>query len=248
MGQREREELLQLGGGRWTLCSDKSLGTPTNSATLHTDKAALPSQPACQLLNPRAHTKYHKGEGKPQQSTPSAAVPPRCAACGSTMLEANKVSGSFFSKGTSGDTMGRCTVSLQQIPSLDAIARGTHIPMPRHQLPDPADPNGNNNGVDTLAAAHAVRKRKANSDEIHGLCRQTIEARRRQNCQLASQRPATEGGPGQLAGQTPATVGQPRHSRDRTITAARGPVAVTVRPPSASFSTRSTTLWIPNSK
>ena len=45
---------------------------PTNSAALNTDKAALPSKPACQLLNPRAHTEYHKAAGKLQQPTPSA--------------------------------------------------------------------------------------------------------------------------------------------------------------------------------
>ena len=45
--------------------------------------------------------------------------------------------------------MRTCTVNIQRIPSLDTVAKRTHVPVPRHQLPDPADPNGNNNRVDT---------------------------------------------------------------------------------------------------
>ena len=105
--------------------------------------------------------------------------------------------------------MGKCTVNIQRIPSLDAAARGTHLPVSRRQIPDPADPNSNNNGVDTLAAAHAVRNRKTSADEIQGLHRQTVEARRRQDRQLPGQRLATEGRSG--------------HSSDRASAVARRP-------------------------
>ena len=83
---------------------------------------------------------------KPQQPTPS----PRCMAYGSTMLETSKIAGPFFSKGTLGDTMGKCMVNIQRIPSLDAASRGANLPVSRRQLPDPADPNNNKNGVDTI--------------------------------------------------------------------------------------------------
>ena len=90
--------------------------------------------------------------------------------------------------------MGKCTVNIRRIPTLDAVAaRRAHLPMPRHQLPDPADAKTqNNNGVDTLAAALAVRNSKMSADKIRGIHRQTLKARRKQDRQLAGQRPATE--------------------------------------------------------
>ena len=72
--------------------------------------------------------------------------------------------------------------------------------MPRHQLPDPADPNSNNNGV---------RNRKASADEIQGLHRQTVEARRRLDRQLVGQRLATEGRSGDSSDRASAATQRP---------------------------------------
>ena len=73
------------------------------------------------------------------------------------MREIDKVSGTFFSKSPAGDTMGKCTVSIQRVPALDAIAKKTHLPMPQRQLPDTADTDRDHNRVATRAATASIR-------------------------------------------------------------------------------------------
>ena len=134
--------------------------------------------------------------------------------------------------------MGKCMVNIQQIPSLDAAtARRAHLPMPRRQLPDPADPNSDNNGEDTLAATHAIRNKKTSVDVIRGIHRQTRKARRRRDRQLPGQRLATEGRSG--------------YSSDRASTATRRPEGTSSSDSETSdcliHSTLSGPTWIPSS-
>ena len=104
-----------------------------------------------------ARTHYNSEDANPAKPVlPEASVPSRCTSCGTTMREPSKVARPFFSKGTSGDKTGTCTVDIKQIPSLDAASRRVHVT--RRQLLDPADPNSNNNDMDTYVT---IRKRKA---------------------------------------------------------------------------------------
>ena len=221
------EELLELGGGR--RLANHLQGTGTARTQLQAGRAnSQPSTPAQQNPFSRgAATGPLQEKNAPPQHAPSAAIPPRCKSCGSTMREASPVPRAIFSRGPTGDTVGKCTVRIQRVPSLDAIAKRPHLPMPQHDLPVPANSDSHNDRMAARATQASPGGRTPRRASIRGKgmdpehfqqCLAIIESsrRRRHKRAAASRSPA----PAPVR-RTPTPRG-PGDGSDGTGTATRG--------------------------
>ena len=107
MGQREREELLQLGRGRWIASPGASLDSPRKPTPSNLNVKPVPPLAPRDAPDAQPLTGTSKTKDTASQHTPSAAIPPRCKSCGSTMRETDKVPGTFFSRRHNGEMHGQ---------------------------------------------------------------------------------------------------------------------------------------------